>query len=91
MDGKLYQDPADCRVYIYCSGGYAYRAHCDEGLYYDHKLWACNYDNGQCAGLVFSEVYQLENLPDEKPFISLKNRTIMEQQPEDCISSSDIH
>ncbi len=50
LDGRLYQDPADCRAYIYCSGGYAYRAQCDEGLYYDHKLQACNYDNGQCAG-----------------------------------------
>ena len=62
MDGKLHRDPSDCTAYIYCSGGYAYRARCDEGLYYDHKLQACNYNNGQCAGTNFNtlttEIYQ---------------------------------
>ena len=49
-DGKLYPDPYDCRAYIYCSGGYAYRALCGKGLYYDEETQMCDYDFGSCAG-----------------------------------------
>jgi len=49
-DGKLYPDPWDCRAYIYCSGGYAYRALCGKGLYYDNQSQMCDYDIGSCMG-----------------------------------------
>ncbi len=49
VDGKLYPDPRECRAYIYCSGGYAYRAECGKGLYYNDVSQQCDYDFGACA------------------------------------------
>ena len=50
-DGKIYPDPHDCRSYIYCSGGFAYKSTCSVGLYYEKKFQACEFDRfKKCAG-----------------------------------------